>query len=52
MPARADKSSALTWLAEGRPLALLVEPPTFVFLIGLVLGSAAAIVALLVVVIP
>jgi hypothetical protein len=53
MPAaRTDKSSALTRLAERRVLALLVEPPAVVFLVGLALGIIAAIVALLVVLIP
>jgi hypothetical protein len=53
MPAaRADKSSALARLAERRPLALLVEPPPVVFFVGLALGIAAAIVALLIIAIP
>jgi hypothetical protein len=53
MPAaRADKSSTFTRLAERRALALLVEPPAPVFYLGLALGIIAAIVALLIVVIP
>jgi hypothetical protein len=53
MPAApADKPSAFTQLAGRRALALLVEPPAAVFYLGLALGILAAVVALLIVVIP
>ena len=53
MPAApAQKSSALTRFAQRRALAPLVESPTLVFYIGLAIGILAAIVALLVVLIP
>jgi hypothetical protein len=47
-----DRSPALTRLTEGRALAPLIEPPAIVFFIGLALGIVAAVVALLVALIP
>ncbi|HVC07702.1 MAG TPA: hypothetical protein VND98_08995 [Solirubrobacterales bacterium] len=49
---RSDRSSALNRLAERRALAPLIEPPSAVFFIGFALGTVAAIVAILVALIP
>jgi hypothetical protein len=49
---RSDKSSTISRLAEQQALAPLVKPPAAVFYLGLALGIATAIVALLVVAIP